>query len=111
MLSRIAQYVKKEKLAPMDNEKTIEYTLSSEVSPYYEQIISFLPSEAFKSLQAVGRGKIPPPSSGFLLSLLVKQGFLVENKDVYSCFSPSFNLFIRKQLTKKLLKGKITNIE
>lgn len=86
-------------------ETDFEKILFPEIAPYFEEVVSFLSTEAFKPLQAVMRGKVPSPSEVYQLSTLVKQGFLVEAGDGISCFSPAFALFLRKKLSPRMLKG------
>ena len=87
-------------------EADFEKTLFPEIAHYFEHVVSFLSPEAFKPLRAVTRGKAPSPSDENQLSALVKQGFLVEGRDGISSFSPSFAFFLRRTLSRRMLKGR-----
>jgi serine/threonine-protein kinase len=101
--ARLAQGKSSDRLSDADLEKI----LLPEVTPYFEEVVSLLPPEAFKPLQAVMRGKAPSQSDEHQLSSLVKQGFLVEGEggEGISSFSPAFALFLRKSLSQRMLKG------
>ncbi len=74
-------------------------------APYFHQIVSLLPKEAFKPLQAVSRGKAIGQSELHHVSSLIKQGFLVEHDGEVACFSPAFLAFLRTGLTEGMLSG------
>ncbi len=84
-----------------------EKTLLPEISPYFEKILSILPEEAFKPLKSIARDKQPAPQEAYYLHPLLKQGFLNEEDEKITCFSPSFSTFLKKQLSPKMLSGKV----
>jgi hypothetical protein len=86
-------------------EADLEKILFPEVRPYFEEVVSLVSPDAFRPLLAVMKGKIPSPSEQHHLSSLVKQGFLVEEGEKVSCFSPAFLLFLRKCLSARMLKA------
>jgi len=93
------------KLPEQVTEADLEQALFPEIAAYFEEVVSSLPPEAFKPLQAVMRGKAPSPSEEHHLSALVKQGFLVETGNALSCSSPAFAHFLRRGLSSRMLKG------
>lgn len=72
---------------------------------YFEHVVSLLPPEVLKPLQAVKRGKVPSPSQEYHLNSLIKQGFLVEKEDGITSFSPAFTLFLKKHLSARLFRS------
>ena len=82
-----------------------EKALFPAMAPYFEEVLSLLPPEAFKPLHAVMREKVPSQSEQHHLSSLVKQGFLVEEGEALSCSSPAFALFLRKRLSARMMRG------
>jgi len=105
LLKRIAEKLLQDKtdLKTLDPDND----LYAEVVPYYEKIVSILPQEAFKALKTLAKDKQPDPKEVYLLRPLFKQGFLNEFEEKIECFSPSFSLFLKKSLNKKMLLGKV----
>jgi len=106
LLKKVAALLETEKTANTFTDKEFEKLFFPVFEPYFKDVVSLLPPEAFKPLQAVSQGKAPSPSDEYQLSSLVKQGFLLEGEDGISCYSPAFALFLRKCLSLRLLKGK-----
>ena len=75
------------------------------VSSYFGQVVSLLGGEAFKPLKAIARDKNPPPREAHHLTPLLKQGFLLEEEERIVCYSPSFALFLKKELSSSMLQG------
>ncbi len=92
--------------APPRDDAALERLLLSELSPYFEEVVSLLPREAARPLQALAKGRPAEPSEAHYLGPLVKQGFLVEKAGAAECFSPAFCAFVRTRLSAKMLKGK-----
>jgi hypothetical protein len=84
----------------------LEHILPPVVEPYFAQIVAPLPPSAYKPLLAVSKGKAPDPSNVHYLDPLIKQGFLVEEGEGISCFSPAFARFLRQGLGPGMLTGK-----
>jgi hypothetical protein len=80
--------------------------LLAEMGPFFEELVSALPPEALKPLQGIPRGRAPQPSDEHHLSPLVKQGFIVDGEDGWSASSLSFDLFLRKALSARMLRGR-----
>jgi hypothetical protein len=87
-------------------DEDLERILSPEIAPFFVQIVSLLPPNALKGLQAIAKGRGVDQSEAHYLSSLIKQGFLVERDGDVSCFSPAFLAFLRKGLSPRMLKGK-----
>jgi serine/threonine-protein kinase len=72
---------------------------------YFEHVVSLLPPEGLKPLQAVKRGRVPSPTQGYHLNSLIKQGFLVEKEDGITSSSPAFAFFLKKHLSARLFRS------
>jgi AAA+ ATPase superfamily predicted ATPase len=82
-----------------------ENALLPVLAPYYEKVLAILPAEALSPLKSIARDKSPDPREAHVLRPLIKQGFLLETENGIEAFAPSLNAFLRKNLSKKLLKG------
>jgi hypothetical protein len=82
-----------------------EKALLPVLSPYFEKVLAILPAEALNPLKSIAREKSPDPREAHVLRPLIKQGFLLETENGIEAFAPSLNAFLRKNLSKKLLKG------
>ncbi len=82
-----------------------EKTLLPVLGPYYEKVLAILPGEALNPLKNIAKDKSPDPREAHVLRPLIKQGFLLETDRGIEAFAPSFTAFLRKNLSKKLLKG------
>jgi hypothetical protein len=82
-----------------------EKTLFPLVCSYFTQVVSLLDPEAFKPLKAIARDKEPAPREAHHLHPLLKQGFLREEEARIACYSPAFALFLKKELTPRMLLG------
>lgn len=83
-----------------------EKTLLPVLSPYFERILSILPAQALEPLKGIARGKAPDPRTAYHLRPLVKQGFLTEEPESLSAFSPAFLAFLKRSLSRKMLQGR-----
>lgn len=75
------------------------------LAPYFEKVLAILPAEALNPLKSIARDKSPDPREAHVLRPLIKQGFLLETENGIEAFAPSLSAFLRKNLSKKLLKG------
>jgi hypothetical protein len=82
-----------------------EKSLPPVLAPYFEKVLSILPAEALNPLKSIARDKSPDPREAHVLRPLIKQGFLRETEKGIEAFAPSFSAFLRKNLSKKLLRG------
>jgi len=82
-----------------------EKTLLPVLSPYFEKVLAILPAEALNPLKSIARDKSPDLREAHVLRPLIKQGFLLETETGIEAFAPSFSAYLRKNLSKKLLKG------
>jgi len=82
-----------------------EKTLLPVLAPYFEKVLAILPGEALIPLRSIAKDKSPDPREAHVLRPLIKQGFLLETDKGIEAFAPCFSAFLRKNLSKKLLKG------
>jgi hypothetical protein len=82
-----------------------ENTLLPALIPYFEKVLAILSTEALNPLKSIARDKSPDPREAHVLRPLIKQGFLLETDNGIEAFAPSFSAFLRKNLSKKILKG------
>jgi hypothetical protein len=106
VLKKAAVRLGREKNPESVSETELERILLPETASYFLDVISMLPPEALKPLQSVAKRKNPDPSDVHHLNPLVKQGFLSENSDGVACSSPLFLVFLQKNLSAKMLRGK-----
>ena len=85
--------------------QTPENALLPVLAPYYEKVLALLPAEALNPLKSIAKDKSPDPREAHVLRPLIKQGFLLETENGIGAYAPSLNAFLRKNLSKKLLKG------
>jgi hypothetical protein len=97
--------VKNIPLASEPGAEDYEKLLLPELAPYFEEIVSILPKDAFKPLKELAKGKTPDPREIHLLQPLIRQSFLTEDSDELGFFSTAFKLFTLKQLSASQLKG------
>ena len=82
-----------------------EKTLLPALAPYFETVLAILSAEALNPLKSIAREKNPDPREAHVLRPLIKQGFLLESDSGIEAFAPSLNAYLRKSLSKKILKG------
>jgi hypothetical protein len=87
------------------SENVLEKTLLPVLVPYFEKVLAIMPEEALNPLKSIARDKSPDPREAHVLRPLIKQGFLVETDNGIEAFAPSLSAFLRKNLSKKILKG------
>ncbi|MBN2442934.1 MAG: ATP-binding protein [Spirochaetales bacterium] len=87
-------------------ESRYEKKLLPILAPYFGQILSLLTKEAFMPLKQLAKEKKPDQKAEYLLRPLIRHGFLIEQDDeMIRPFSPAFLLFLKTQLSAKILKG------
>lgn len=106
LLKKAGERLASEKAPERLDEPGLERILFPVAAPYFEEIMSLLPPEAYKPLAGISKGKAPDPATVHHLDSLVKQGFLVEREGELSCFSPAFLQFLKKCLAPGMLTGK-----
>jgi hypothetical protein len=86
--------------------REIEKCLFPLFSEYYSKVVSVLGMESFRLLKIIGKGKSPDHRDLHYIRPLIKQGFLIDDEEIISCYSPAFIIFLKKQLSREMLKGK-----
>jgi hypothetical protein len=76
------------------------------LEPWFAQVLSILPPQAARPLQAIAKGKQPSTQESHLLASLIKQGFLVEHGERLESFSPAFAAFLDSAFHPRMLQGR-----
>ncbi len=83
---------------------SLEKLLLPDLAPFFERVVSILPTAAMKSLQGIARGRGVEQSEAHYAASLLKQGYLAESDGQMECFSPAFHAFL-KTVSPRMLKG------
>ncbi|MBN1697540.1 MAG: ATP-binding protein [Spirochaetales bacterium] len=97
-------YEKNPALLQLD-ENHYEQKLLPVISPYFEEILTILPKEASSPLKHIAKGRQPDQKDVHLLRPLIRHGFLVEDDELLSPFSPAFLAFLKRNPAAGLFKG------
>jgi hypothetical protein len=106
LLKIVASLIQGKKVVESEVASSYEKTVHPSFVPYFEKIVSILPKDSYTSLKAVIKSGTPDVKERHLLRVLVHHGFLVEDGDRIVPCSQAFALFLRKNLTQSMLRGR-----